>query len=84
MNVEKNHYRVRIVNSCNGRQLLLSFFDEEAKEDIPFQLYKADSCYYNNPLTLTKVEVPPAARVELVIDFALVKGKRIIVKNTLP
>lgn len=82
MNVERNNYRVRIVNGCNGRPLRLSFVDEEYGLALPFSLYKADSCYYNNPLTLTEVPLAVSGRIEIVVDFNQLKGKRIIVKNS--
>lgn len=81
MNVERNNYRVRIINGCNGRPLLLSFVDEDYGLSLPFLLYKADSCYYNNPLILTEVPLAVSGRIEIVIDFSQLKGKRIILKN---
>lgn len=63
MNVERNSYRVRIVNGCNGRMLTLSFFDEDNGLQIPFTLYKADACYYDKPLVLTEVQLPVSGRI---------------------
>lgn len=81
MNVERNLYRVRILNVCNSRIMTVAFVVEGTEEYIPFKLYKADVSYYEEPLELTQVELPVSGRVEIVMDFALVGAKRLIMKN---
>lgn len=51
-NIEKNVYRVRILNGCNGRQLILSFVDETNNKTLPFSIVKVDQAYYDVPIIL--------------------------------
>ncbi len=82
MPVERNLYRIRILNACNSRLLKLTFITETSKTPLPFLLFKADSSYYNSPVNLTSVEIPVGARVELVFDFSVAKsGENILIRN---
>lgn len=81
LNVDKDLYRVRILNACNSRTLTITFWAEETGNIMSFLLYKTDSSYYYRPLELNSIELTPAGRAEIVLDFAAIKSKRVIMKN---
>lgn len=84
MNVEKNLYRVRVLNACNSRIITIGFYAEETAAMMSFTLYKSDSNYHYQPIVLTSLELPPAGRAEIVLDFTAIKTKRVILKNIPP
>lgn len=81
MNVERNRYRVRLLNACNSRGLTISFKVEETGALLPFLLYKTDSSYHYKPVEVTEIVMPVAGRIEIVMDFTNVRTKRVIMQN---
>ena len=83
MNVEANLYRVRLLNACNSRRLVIAFLAlaPEGNSTVPFLLYKSDSSYYQQPMPLTEIELGNAARAEIVLDLTNYASRRILVIN---
>lgn len=81
LDVERNQYRVRLLNACNSRTLIIELVAEATNSKIPFSLSQADSTYYYRPVQLESLIVPPGGRVELVVDFTGISNGRVILKN---
>ncbi|PZG04259.1 copper oxidase [Nonomuraea aridisoli] len=81
--VEPRRYRLRLLNGSNQRFFHLWFSD--GRRARPFWLIGTDGGFRSEPLRLTSVWLPTAARVDLILDLTGVpQGTRITVRNDAP
>ena len=89
-NVEPRNYRMRLLNGCDSRFMVLQFVAVEAgvtdftaaSNPIPFYVIGADQGLGTPTFTDTLV-FEPGARYDIVVDFSDsdLAGKRVIMKN---
>ena len=81
LNVEPRRYRLRLLNGCQSRFLLLSFSDP--KVDV-WQIGN-EGGYLRAPVQLKEILLGPAERADIVVDFSRVKvGKSVTLINRGP
>lgn len=87
--VEARHYRLRLLNGCDSRFLVVEFFvvglaqtDFTNAERIPFEVIGGDQGLATRAIQFEKMVIHPSARYDVIIDFSSLQGKRIIMKNT--
>ena len=79
--VEPRRYRLRILNACNSRFLILRFSDPEVET---WQI-GTEGGYLRAPVRLRDVLLAPAERADLVVDFSrLTSGARVTLLNLGP
>jgi spore coat protein A len=76
LDVEPRMYRLRILNGSNSRFYNLSF-----ASDAPFYQIGTDQGLLPAPVPLTNLEIGPAERADLVVDFSEHRGAPLILKN---
>lgn len=89
MDVEPRHYRLRLLNGCDSRYLVIQLFavdlgEKDLPEDsspIDFTVIGGDQGFAEKPTTLTTLVFPPSARYDIIVDFTRFNDKRIIMKN---
>ncbi|HEY2028102.1 MAG TPA: multicopper oxidase domain-containing protein [Myxococcales bacterium] len=74
--VEPRAYRLRFVNACNARFLYLSLSDGTA-----FQQIGSDQGLLRAPVPMKTLSLAPAERADMVVDFAGVAGKSLVLMN---
>ena len=80
LNVDRGKYRLRIVNGCNSRPLLLSLSNGD-----DFTLIGTDGGLLETPIVLDTLNLAPAERADVIIDFAAHSpGTEIILQNSAP
>ena len=77
LEVEARSYRFRVVNVSNSRFLSLSLSDQQ-----PFIQIGSDQGLLRAPVEVTPVILAPAERADLVIDFASLRGNRIVLSDS--
>ncbi len=68
--VEPRRYRLRILNGSNGRFYRLTFGD-----GLEFHVIGADQGLLAAPVPLTRLELSPGERIDLVLDFSQCAGQ---------
>ena len=93
MTVEPRKYRLRVLNGCDSRFLVVQFMAEEStyvgsvsltrefSAPIPFTVIGGDQGFASAATTLETLLVEPSARYDIIFDFALYGGQRIIMRN---
>ena len=77
VNVERRQYRFRLLNGSNSR-----FYNLKLSNGQSFIQIGSDGGFLPFPLTLTEVLIAPGERVDILIDFSMLKpGAKIIVTN---
>ncbi|MFZ0518685.1 MAG: multicopper oxidase domain-containing protein [Acidobacteriaceae bacterium] len=76
LEVEPRKYRIRVLNASNGRLFRLSF-----SPDVEVHQIGSDQGLLPAPVTLKYVVLAPAERADLVIDFAALRGMRILLED---
>ncbi len=76
LDVEPRSYRIRILNASNSRKLFLSRSDDE-----PFHTIGTDQGLLPAPVETSKLELAPAERADLIVDFRGAAGKSVIVRS---
>ena len=73
MNVDQTTYRLRLVDGSNARFYEIHFMDNS---NNPVQFYQVgtDGGYLQHPVPLTKLQIAPGERADIVIDFTGVNG----------
>ena len=61
MNLEKQKYRLIILNGCQSRYLNIFFNNNNQK--IPFDLIRTEGDYFMKPVTVTEYLVSLGARI---------------------
>ncbi|HEY6013371.1 MAG TPA: multicopper oxidase domain-containing protein, partial [Candidatus Limnocylindrales bacterium] len=74
--VGDRRYRLRILNASNARSYTLALSNGQA-----FTQIGTDSGLLPAPVKRTKIEIAPAERVDVVIDFAKKLGQKIVLQN---
>ena len=74
--VEPRRYRFRLINTANTR-----FFDLSLSHDQPLQQIASDQGLLPAPLQRTRVELYPAERADVVIDFSEFAGKSLQLRH---
>jgi FtsP/CotA-like multicopper oxidase with cupredoxin domain len=90
MNVEPRNYRLRLLNGCDSRFLVVQFFEVPAGETdftnatgpLPFTVIGSDQGLASNPTTLDTLLMETGSRYDTIFDFKTVTpGSRVIMKN---
>jgi spore coat protein A, manganese oxidase len=78
LDVEARPYRFRLLNCSNGRILTLSLSNGKS-----FFQIGSDQGLLPAPVELNKLDVFPAERADVIIDFAAFNGQKVILENNL-
>jgi len=70
--VEPRRYRLRLINVANT-----SFFDLSLSHDRPFQQIGSDQGLLTAPLERKRIELYPAERADVVVDFSGMAGQAV-------
>ncbi|MGB8988854.1 MAG: multicopper oxidase [Candidatus Sulfotelmatobacter sp.] len=88
LEVEPRKYRFRVLNGSNARFYNLSFVESASVEnasanhhEVPFHQIGTDQGLLSAPVPLTNVEIAPAERADLVIDFSQHRGGQVVLKS---
>ena len=82
LNVEPRRYRFRVLNASNARFYNLSFSDNaNSATGVAFHQIGTDQGLLPAPVPLTRLQIAPAERADLVVDFSEHRGAEIILKN---
>lgn len=90
MNVEPRKYRLRLLNGCDSRYLILQFYkipigeteiDESSKIPLPFNIIGGDDGLASSPETLETLLFEPSARYDIIFDFKDLEGYRVVAAN---
>lgn len=76
LEVEPRRYRFRLINVANTR-----FFDLSLSHDQAMQQIASDQGLLTAPLERTRIELYPAERADVVIDFASFAGKSLQLRH---
>ena len=83
LDVEPRKYRFRVLNGSNARFYNLSFVESASANpsEVPFHQIGTDQGLLSTPAPLTNLEIAPAERADLVIDFSQHRGARVVFKS---
>jgi spore coat protein A len=76
LEVEPRRYRFRVVNAANGRLYRLSL-----PQEVEVHQIGTDHGLLPSPVAVTHVLLAPGERVDLVVDFALHRGTRVLLSD---
>ncbi len=80
LEVEPRRYRLRLLNGCNARVLILQFSDARRWWQIG-----SDGGFLPRPLALSQLRIAPGERIDAIVDFAgLAPGARLSLRNLGP
>ena len=84
LEVEPRRYRLRFLNGSNARVYELSFHDQPpgGKGILPMWLIGTEQGLLPHPVSMTKIVVAGAERADVIVDFAGLAGRTIMLKNT--
>jgi len=81
LDVEPRRYRLRVLNACNSRFLILKFDGA----NVPVWQIGAEGGYLRTPTPVLELVMGPAERVDLIVDFSRSKlGARVTLRNLGP
>lgn len=79
--VEPRRHLLRILNGCNSRFLVLTFSDPR----VEMWQIGSDGGYLRAPVRLTQLLLAPAARADVIVDFASLRpGATVTLRNVGP
>ncbi|MGA9509769.1 MAG: multicopper oxidase, partial [Candidatus Sulfotelmatobacter sp.] len=83
LDVEPRKYRFRVLNGSNARFYNLSLVESVPANhnEVPFHQIGTDQGLLSAPVPLTNLEIAPAERADLVIDFSEHRSARLILKS---
>jgi spore coat protein A, manganese oxidase len=89
MEVEPRNYRLRLLNGCDSRFLIVQFVRVELVEKeipegantIPFRVIGSDGGFAWNNRKIDTLVIEPAGRYDLVFNFGRWEGYRIVMRN---
>lgn len=93
MEVEPRNYRLRLLNGCDSRFLIIQFFVVDAGEidfstagsdPTPFTVISDDHGIVHEPATMDTLLVEPGSRYGVIFNFKDYAGSRVIMKNIGP
>ncbi|MBE9914233.1 multicopper oxidase domain-containing protein [Paenibacillus donghaensis] len=76
LNVEPRRYRFRILNASNSR-----FYNLKLSSGQPLYQIGSDGGLLKKPVKLNEILIAPAERIDVIVDFSKMAGKRIILTN---
>lgn len=76
LEVEPRRYRFRLINVANT-----SFFDLSLSHDQPFQQIASDQGLLPAPLARARIELYPAERADVVVDFSGLAGQSVQLRH---
>jgi spore coat protein A len=76
LDVEARKYRFRILNASNARFYVLSLED-----GLTFQQIGTDQGLLSAPVAVNRIVIAPGERVDVVVDFAAYRGKRLLLHD---
>jgi len=80
LEVEQHRYRLRLINGCNSRFVILKM-----SNDMPFYQIGAEGGFLPAPIMLTELLIAPAERADIIVDFSDVpSGHEITLLNIGP
>jgi bilirubin oxidase len=80
LDVERRRYRLRLLNGCNSRFLILEF-----AVPLPFWQIGAEGGFLPEPVRLERLLLGPAERADVIVDFAaLPVGAEVVLRNLGP
>jgi spore coat protein A len=87
LDVDVHAYRFRLINAAMGRDFQLVLLDEDTGKPVQgaIKVIGTDLGLLDAPRTVDgPLPISPAERVDIVIDFAALAGKRLRLVNTFP
>lgn len=85
--VEPRRYRLRLLNGCNSRTLILRLVVGSAATtaaDLQFWQIGTDGGFLEKPVARSQLLMAPAERVDCIVDFSALAGRRIFLINVAP
>jgi len=86
IDVQARLYRFRVLNACNFRTLTLDLTIHNGINStgtpLPFWVIASDQGLLSSAVNVSSLTIGPSERYEIVIDFALYRGKNLILRNT--
>ena len=83
LNVDRQRYRFFIINGSNSRPYDMFLLDEVSGVKGPrMWVIATDGGYLDAPVPVQKLIMQPGERYEVIIDFAGLTGRNLILKNT--
>jgi spore coat protein A, manganese oxidase len=76
LEVEPRRYRLRVLNGSNARTYHLAFAN-----DAPFHQIGTDQGLLPAPVPLKEIDIAPAERADLVVDFSEHRGAKLILNS---
>jgi spore coat protein A len=76
LDVEAQHYRLRVVNASNSRKLVLSRSDAE-----PLYAIGTDQGLLPAPVEVSTLELAPAERADVIVDFRNAAGTNVVLRS---
>ena len=81
LEVEPRRYRLRLLNGCNARFLILKFSDPA----LSFWQIGSDGGFLPAPVQLAQLLMSPAERMDVIVDFSVLPpGAEVILQNLGP
>jgi bilirubin oxidase len=81
LEVEPKRYRLRLLNGCNARFLILKFSDPA----LSFWQIGSDGGFLPAPVQLSQLLMSPAERMDVIVDFSVLPvGAQVILQNLAP
>ena len=83
LEVEPRKYRFRLLNGSNARSYNLSLVENASanQNEVPFHQIGTDQGLLSAPVPLTNLEIAPAERADLVIDFSQHRSRQVVLKS---
>jgi len=81
LEVEPRRYRFRVLNASNARFYHLSLVDSASTSNVPFHQIGTDQGLLPAPVPLTRLQISPGERADLVVDFTEHRGAQLVLKN---
>jgi spore coat protein A, manganese oxidase len=87
--VEPRQYRLRYLNGCDSRFLILQFVQihlnatniPSSASPLPFTVIGTDQGLTNKPRRMTTLVLEPGARYDIIFDFAVYDMSRVVLRN---
>lgn len=80
--VEPRKYRLRMLNGCDSRFLVIQFIEQSSSAAIDFHIIGGDQGLANSVATMQTVVLQPAGRFDVIVDFSDYAGQRVILTNS--
>jgi spore coat protein A, manganese oxidase len=78
LDVEPRMYRFRILNGCNARIMSLRF------GGLPMWQIGAEGGLFDEPVRVSALVLAPAERADVLVDFARLAGRTLLLRNDTP